>query len=215
MHSQESPATSASPSTLDLSAQPLALLQGEHRVIEQVLDCLEHLADQATSTGTLDRQAARDALSFLQVFADQCHHGKEDNILFPMLARKGLTRQYGRSGVMVIEHNQGRRHIRNMIHATDDGRPESPAAVKRFVNHARAYVDLMRRHIAKEDHCLFPWVDRNLTRDERHFLAEAMAGARCATAGTIEHYLQVAKSLAERFDAIPRREAPAEGNPAC
>lgn len=64
-----------------------------------------------------------------------------------------------------------------MSGATADGEAGSPGAVKRFLDHARAYVPLMRRHIDKEDHCLFPWVERNLTAEERASLQEAFDAA--------------------------------------
>lgn len=80
---------------------PTELLKAEHRRIEAALDRLERLADQGSLTGALDWPAAREVVDFLQAFADRCHHGKEEGILFPLLARRGLVRQYGRSGVMV------------------------------------------------------------------------------------------------------------------
>jgi hypothetical protein len=53
----------------------------------------------------------------------------------------------------------------------------APGAGKRFLDHARAYVPLMRRHIDKEDQCLFPWVERYLTTLERASLQEAFGAA--------------------------------------
>ncbi len=156
---------------------PTELLKDEHRRIEGALDRLERLADQGGLTGAVDWQAAREVVDFLQAFADRRHHGKEEGILFPLLARRGLVRQYGRGGVMVYEHNQGRRHIRHMSRAASEGAAGAPGAVKRFLDHARAYVPLMRRHIDKEDHCLFPWVERNLTAEERASLQEAFGAA--------------------------------------
>jgi hemerythrin-like domain-containing protein len=162
---------------------PTELLKAEHRRIEAALDRLVRLADQGSRTGALDWPAAREVVDILQAFADRCHHGKEEGILFPLLARRGLVRQYGRSGVMVYEHNQGRRHTRHMSRAVADGAAGSPGAVKRFLDHARAYVPLMRRHIDKEDHCLFPWVERNLTAEESAALQQAFDAAARAKAG--------------------------------
>jgi hemerythrin-like domain-containing protein len=42
----------------------------------------------------------------------------------------------------------------------------------------------MRRHIRKEDHCLFPWVERNLTEDERASLQEAFQAVEQASGST-------------------------------
>jgi hemerythrin-like domain-containing protein len=180
-------------------------LRTEHRRIESVLDYLERLADQGTRMGTLDWSAAQGAVHFLQEFADRHHHAKEETLLFPLLARKGLLRQYGRTGVMVYEHNQGRRHIRNMAKATADAALGAPAeALKRFLDHARTYVQLMRRHIRKEDHCLFPWVERNLTEDERASLQEAFAAAEQAPGSGV-------LPPAGRRSRLPFSRAPALG----
>ena len=64
---------------------PTEVLQQEHRIIEQVLSCLEKLVEQARSGGGLDRSAASRAIEFFRTFADGCHHRKEDDFLFPMM----------------------------------------------------------------------------------------------------------------------------------
>jgi hemerythrin-like domain-containing protein len=142
--------------------KPLEILMNEHSGIEQTLSCLEKVTVRCPVEGKLDEESTRQALDF-RTFADCCHHGKEEGILFPLLARRGLVRQYGPSGVMAYEHNQGRRHIRHVSRAAGDGGAESPDAVQRFLDHARTYVLLVLRPIDKEDPCLFPWVERNLT----------------------------------------------------
>ncbi len=181
--------------------RPTEHLRAEHRLIEGVLDCLEQVADQGTRTGTVDWPLAREVVDFLQAFADRGHHGKEEKLLFPLLARRGLARQYGRSGVMVYEHNQGRGHIRNMCRASAASAAGSPGALKQFLEHARVYVQLMRRHIRKEDHCLFPWVERNLAAEVLASLEEAFdAAVRVENAsGLSAHYRQLAGHLAGRF----------------
>lgn len=67
------------------------ILTEEHRVIEQVLECLEAMASEAEAAGRLDGAAARQAVDFFQNFADRCHHGKEESHLFPMLERQGIA----------------------------------------------------------------------------------------------------------------------------
>ena len=43
---------------------------------------------------------------FLKIFADKCHHGKEENYLFKELINKGVTNEGGPVGVMLKEHAQ-------------------------------------------------------------------------------------------------------------
>ena len=87
------------------------ILSQEHRVIEQVLSCLERMAQQCVVEGSLDGDSARRAIDFLRTFADQCHHGKEESHLFPALEAQGFSRDTGPTGVMLHEHEFGREHV--------------------------------------------------------------------------------------------------------
>ena len=144
--------------------KPTEILSGEHRVIEQVLNCLEAIVRQARSAGRLDRQSAKDAVAFFRNFADRCHHGKEEAHLFPALEAKGFPRDGGPTGVMLYEHEQGRAHVRGMDENIEAAAAGDPAALERFVEHAEGYVALLREHIYKEDHILFQLADRTLSR---------------------------------------------------
>jgi hemerythrin-like domain-containing protein len=79
------------------------ILTHEHRVIEQVLGCLEAMGAEARAAGRLDGAAAQDAVAFFRNFADRCHHGKEEVHLFPALEAKGFPRDGGPTGVMLDE----------------------------------------------------------------------------------------------------------------
>ena len=69
---------------------PIEVLMYEHRVIEQVLDCLETMARGVESGNALDAGQARDAIDFFRNYADRCHHGKEEDLLFPALLQSGM-----------------------------------------------------------------------------------------------------------------------------
>ncbi len=56
--------------------RPTEILMQEHRVIEQVLNCLEIIAQRAEADSKLDTDSANQAIDFLRNFADRCHHGK-------------------------------------------------------------------------------------------------------------------------------------------
>jgi len=197
--------------------KPTEILSAEHRVIEQVLDCLDKLVHACGSARRLDKEAARDAVEFLRMFADRCHHGKEETLLFSAMEEHGFSRQNGPVAVMLHEHDQGRMHLRAMDEAIDGASGGDSAALKNFVKHGRAYVDLLRQHIQKEDHCLFPMAEEALSAgDEKKLLAafEKME-EKDMGAGTHEKYLQLADGLAERL-GVPRAAAPgAHGQRAC
>jgi len=84
--------------------RPTEILMQEHRVIEQVLDCLERMAQRVEAGDELDLESAKQAIDFFRNFADRCHHGKEEDCLFPLLEQKGFSREQGPTGVMLHEH---------------------------------------------------------------------------------------------------------------
>ncbi|PKL75707.1 MAG: hypothetical protein CVV27_13980 [Candidatus Melainabacteria bacterium HGW-Melainabacteria-1] len=64
-------------------------LKHEHEAILFSLGILEKLAGAARSGEESDTKDSRDLLGFLKEFADTCHHGKEEGILFPAMEKGG------------------------------------------------------------------------------------------------------------------------------
>jgi hemerythrin-like domain-containing protein len=173
----------------------------EHRVIEQVIACLEEIANRCEAGYALDTTSAREAIDFFRVFADRCHHGKEEDLLFPLMEQKGFVREQGPTGVMLREHEAGRFHVRGMAGTIDRVASGDATARHAFVEHARSFAALLRQHILKEDHCLFPMADRALSASDQDSLSRSFAKVESDDLGPDMHqqYLTIAKRLAERF----------------
>ena len=183
--------------------RPTEILMQEHRVIEQVLDCLEIMAQRCEDGKALDLESANQAIDFFRNFADRCHHGKEEDCLFPLLERKGFSREQGPTGVMLDEHKAGRFHVVGMMEATSSIATGNTSATADFVSHARAFVQLLREHIQKEDLCLFQIADQTLNEQDQRQLLDSFAHVEHDDmgAGTHEKYLDIATQLAKRFGA--------------
>jgi len=187
--------------------QPNEILMREHRVIEQVLDCVEELAERAERDRKLDGPSAREAIDFLRNYADRWHHCKEEERLFPMLEARGLSPHQGPTYAMRFEHRQGRAHIGEMNDTIEGAAAGEEAAVGRFVSHARSYVSLLREHIQKEDDCLFPIADQTLSDDDRHELARQFEEAEREVGAEVapERYVTLAGTLADRLGIGSKR----------
>jgi hemerythrin-like domain-containing protein len=183
----------------------IEILKAEHRIIEQVLTCLERMAIRATSEGRLPVQAANDAIRFFRGFADQCHHVKEEKELFSLLETKGFSPTCGPTAVMRFEHQQGREFIRGMTEAVDAVSRGDAAAIDVFARNARGYIELLRNHIAKEDHCLFAMADKVLSDADDQSLTESFEQAEHHEigAGCHEEFARLADELATKF-CVPR-----------
>jgi len=146
-------------------AHPTAVLRDEHRQILQVAGVLEALLAEEPSATTFDR--IEKCIRFIRLFADACHHGKEEDLLFPALEAEGLPHDSGPIAVMLHEHRLGRQHASTMAQAIDGARAGDAAALRRLTGAGRDYVGLIRSHILKEDNVLFNMAD------------QLVAGPRC------------------------------------
>lgn len=195
--------------------RPTEVLSAEHRVIEQVLGSLEVLAKEAGQTQRLDRDMASKAVQFLRLFADKCHHAKEEGHLFKKLVEKGMPANVGPVGVMLAEHEMGRALIRRMDKAAADWQDGSAEILSEFIGVAREYVSLLRAHIMKEDNILFPMAAGMLSDIEQDALLEAFYKTEHVDmpAGVHEDMVAIAEVLVVRYKVAAT--VPAQAGHAC
>ena len=65
-------------------------LRDEHEGVKIMLTVLGQVCQQLESTGNLNTEHFEGILEFLKVFVDKCHHGKEEELLFPALVAVGV-----------------------------------------------------------------------------------------------------------------------------
>ena len=170
------------------------MLTDEHRVIERMLDIMEKLA-RASVDQTLD--SWKKVLDFARHFADQCHHLKEEKILFPAMEEHGIPNEGGPIGMMLMEHEEGRSHVRSMFAAVALIEAKDQAARESLLVNARAYIRLLREHIQKEDQILFRIADDVIPAEEQKQLLRTFEEheARELGPGVHEKYLRVVQAL--------------------
>lgn len=141
-------------------------LRREHDAILRMLDVTAELARRIDAGASVPAEQLAGTVEFFQVFADRCHHAKEEDLLFPALEQKGLPRQGGPIGVMLHEHEIGRDAVRRMA-AAAQAYPSDPAAAKRWAAAAAEYIPLLSAHIQKENNILFVMAERMLSDEEQ------------------------------------------------
>jgi hemerythrin-like domain-containing protein len=162
-------------------------LRREHDAILNMLDAAEELAARLERRQPAAPQQLADLLEFLRLFADRCHHGKEENLLFPLLEKKGMPRQGGPIGVMLHEHDHGRALIAEMREAAQTLAAGNAEAGAQWAHAARRYVALLREHIHKENEILFRMAERMLSEAEQEELARAFDRLEAETMGPGTH----------------------------
>jgi hemerythrin-like domain-containing protein len=127
------------------------ILEHEHEAILFGIGLLEKVGALAAAGDATAKADLPELLRFLKGFADTCHHGKEEGLLFPAMEAAGIANEDGPLGVMLAEHRQGRIHLKGMIDAV-----ESADYGLAFKLSFDAYAALLRAHIDKENAVLFP-----------------------------------------------------------
>lgn len=64
-------------------------LRDEHKAILKMLDATEEVARRIKNGAAVAPETLSGLLEFFRTFADRCHHGKEEDCLFPLLDGKG------------------------------------------------------------------------------------------------------------------------------
>jgi hemerythrin-like domain-containing protein len=161
-----------------------ALLKEEHDLILRGLTVLERVAARLAEGRPVAPETLAKLVGFFRNFADRCHHGKEEAMLFPALESAGLPRDGGPTGVMCMEHEDGRACVQGIAAATAR-LARDPAAAQEVVQHARQFVALLRAHIEKENNVLFIMADSILSPENQQALfaryaqfTEEQAGCR-------------------------------------
>lgn len=184
-----------------MSDTATGVLRAEHRVILEVASVLEHALDAG---GGEAFDAMDECVVFFRLFTDACHHGKEEDLLFPALQDAGMPGDSGPIAVMLEEHRIGREFVRRLSEALPAAREGGTAAGAAVSEAGRGYIELIRAHIAKEDGILFNMADGIVTGPACKDLCSAYdeVCARRFEGKTLADLESLAESLRGRYPAF-------------
>lgn len=166
----------------------------EHKAIQIALSILEKIGERLKKNGEADYKDINSLLEFLKEFADKCHHGKEEGFLFPALEKAGVKNEGGPIGVMLAEHDQGRKFIKQML----DSIHADPVSKSGFIEAASGYVRLLSAHIQKENTVLFPMIETRMSASEQEKLLKNFDNHEEKVIGEGRH--EELHSLLENFE---------------
>jgi hemerythrin-like domain-containing protein len=179
--------------------EAIQVLMDEHRLIEKVLASLEAYAVEVRGGRRLERAESASFGEFFRSYADACHHGKEEDLLFRRMIDFGFPRDSGPIAVMLYEHTVGRGHASVLREIGGASGPLTEPEQASFVDHAEAFVPMLLSHIQKEDGILYPMALRVLPEDELVRLAAQYEEFQTKAVGAAAY--EEMQRLAERLIA--------------
>lgn len=153
---------------------PTGPLVHEHRVIERLISLMSEQLVRTAALSHADPHFIDAATDFIRTYADRCHHGKEENILFRKLAEKDLPPDLsGTMQELVQEHVYARNVTSNLVSANAIYIVGDEAALVTIESTMQELVDFYPKHIDKEDHHFFKQCLDYLSAEEQaQMLAE-------------------------------------------
>ncbi len=135
---------------------PIAPLMIEHRLIERMIEVMkEHLAF-IEKEKKVDPEFIEMAVDFIRTYADRCHHGKEEDILFRDLGGKNLTEVHRHTmEELVEEHRWGRKTTARLVEANTRYVQGNKEALFAIIDCLGSLVEFYPNHIEKEDKHFF------------------------------------------------------------
>ena len=163
------------------------VLREEHEGILAMLQVVEAAAFRLRDGKPVPRDLMLNAADFFSNFADKCHHGKEEDRLFPKMVEHGIGEEGGPIGVMKAEHVRGRALVRAMRESAARYAGGDTTAAPALVRATLEYVQLLRAHIEKENQVLFMLADQVIPEAEQQTLARAYDEFEANVMGTGVH----------------------------
>ncbi len=143
--------------------QPIGPLMIEHRLIERMIALMRRELQRIKDNVAVDPEFAfvdpgfiDTAVDFIRTYADRCHHGKEEDILFTALEKKELSPEHrGLMEELVREHVWARETTAALVKAKEGCLLEKAGSLNDLLEHLGKLVDFYPQHINKEDKHFF------------------------------------------------------------
>ena len=161
-------------------------LKDEHEGVRVMLNILDRIGRQLELAGSLNNDHFEGIIEFLRGFVDKCHHGKEEDLLFPALVAAGVP-QEGPIAVMLREHETGRNYVKAISNAHAGYVAGDKSSSTDIVQNVRGYISLLRDHIDKENNVLFVMADSRLPAKKQEELFEGFERIEEERIGTGKH----------------------------
>jgi hemerythrin-like domain-containing protein len=144
-----------------VNMMPIGPLMIEHRLIERMIEVMKRQLQRWEGEGKADPSFIETAVDFIRTYADRCHHGKEEGILFRDLGGKPISEDHKRIVKQLVEeHGWARRTTGRLTEANEAYRKGDAGAVSAILECVRSLVEFYPQHIEKEDrHFFLPSMD--------------------------------------------------------
>jgi hemerythrin-like domain-containing protein len=141
-------------------------LENDHIFIIKLTDVILSMVEKKSA----DIAHFELVINLIRNFADGTHHAKEEGCLFPLMGEKGFSPEFGPVGVMLHEHEEGRKFVKAAADAIHEYKTGDKNSLQNIYENMCGYAYLLQNHIDKENNILFRMADEAFSNEEQQNL---------------------------------------------
>ncbi|SDC30050.1 MULTISPECIES: hemerythrin domain-containing protein [unclassified Candidatus Frackibacter] len=181
--------------------EAIDLLIKEHDNIKRVLAVARKLCLKILEEGEVDFEVFEKIIDFVKNYADDHHHGKEEDILFERMSDE-LDKDVKEITIsaMFSEHDFGRYFISKLETALKEVKSGDEEAKIDIIANAVGYADLLDGHIFKENNMVYNYGKENLSSDTLQEIGVSCKEVeeKAAQEGIQDKYIKMIDDLEQR-----------------
>jgi hemerythrin-like domain-containing protein len=143
----------------------LEVLLEEHIIIVNIISVFNKAKNNLKNGKSVPKETLLKTLDMIINFADRCHHGKEETVLFPLIKERN-PKETSLITLLLEEHQKGRVYVRKLGEAINKN------ITNDIIENIDGYVALLTQHIKKEN-AIFPkWINPLSNKEKEELFAK-------------------------------------------
>lgn len=180
---------------------PKDALREEHGETMKMLAVVVRFMAKLVDLKEGDTEDMEAFIDFFENYVDLCHHGKEEQVLFPALSRVRTAEIDSLIDSLMQDHREARNDMEQIKALAAAVNSCSGVDRNKLSESTQRYVELVRKHIRKENSELLPLIEDRLSETERFQMAGQFSDVEKATLGSSgnEIYLSNTRRLSQKY----------------
>ena len=138
----------------------IEIMNEEHKYILRMLQVIRKCCFKILNNEEIIYEDFYKIIDLIRNYADNHHHKKEEKILFiKMVEELGEPAKKAVNQGMLVEHDLGRLHVRELVAALEKVKAGEEEAKLDVIANAISYTHLLIRHIDKEDRVIYKFAE--------------------------------------------------------
>lgn len=178
----------------------IEIMNEEHKYIHRMLQVIRKCCFKILNNEEVIYEDFDNIIDFIRNYADNHHHKKEEKILFiKMVEELGEAAEKAVNHGMLVEHDLGRLHVRELVSALEKVKAGEEEAKLDVIANAISYTHLLMRHIDKEDRVIYKFAERNLNDEVMKFIDDECENYEINNEEIKNKYISILEDLEKRY----------------